>query len=60
MSKYNAYICTGIQQLATRELDDAMQSFQTVLSEKPTNVIALLGKVLNSSSFSTLPLNKFH
>ncbi|THU95501.1 RNA polymerase II-associated protein [Dendrothele bispora CBS 962.96] len=39
-----AFLTRGIQQLATRELDDAMQSFQTVLSEKPTNVIALLGK----------------
>ncbi|KAF5346312.1 hypothetical protein D9758_011483 [Tetrapyrgos nigripes] len=40
-----AFLTRGASSLlATRELDDAMQSFQTVLSEKPTNVIALLGK----------------
>lgn len=35
----------GIQQLATRSMDDAMRSFEGVLVEKPTNVVALLGKV---------------
>ncbi|KAF9227093.1 TPR-like protein [Gyrodon lividus] len=36
--------CTGIQQLATRSMDDAMRSFEGVLAEKPTNVVSLLGK----------------
>lgn len=27
-------------------MDDAMRSFEGVLAEKPTNVVALLGKVL--------------
>jgi len=35
----------GIQQLATQAIDDAMRSFDGVLAEKPTNVVALLGKV---------------
>lgn len=35
----------GIQQLATRDMEDAMRSFEVVLVEKPTNVVALLGKV---------------
>ena len=35
----------GIQQLATRSMDDALRSFDAVLAEKPTNVVALLGKV---------------
>jgi RNA polymerase-associated protein CTR9 len=38
-------IFSGIQQLATRSMDDAMRSFDGVLAEKPTNVVALLGKV---------------
>lgn len=36
---------TGIHQLSTRSMDDAMRSFDGVLAEKPTNLIALLGKV---------------
>jgi RNA polymerase-associated protein CTR9 len=40
----------GIQQLATRSMDDALRSFEGVLAEKPTNVIALLGKVRPCSS----------
>lgn len=35
----------GIQQLATRSMDDALRSFEGVLAEKPTNIVALLGKV---------------
>ena len=37
----------GIQQLATRSMDDALRSFDGVLAEKPTNIVALLGKVCN-------------
>jgi len=36
---------SGIQQLATRSMDDALRSFDGVLAEKPTNIVALLGKV---------------
>ncbi|KAN0091495.1 hypothetical protein V8E55_005061 [Tylopilus felleus] len=39
-----AFLTRGIQQLATRSMDDAMRSFEGVLAEKPTNVVALLGK----------------
>ncbi|KAK0469470.1 RNA polymerase II-associated protein [Desarmillaria tabescens] len=39
-----AFLTRGIQQLATRSMDDAMRSFEGVLMEKPTNVVALLGK----------------
>jgi hypothetical protein len=35
----------GIQQLATRSMDDALRSFEGVLADKPTNLVALLGKV---------------
>lgn len=51
MSASSVIICqikygsSGIQQLATRSMDDALRSFEGVLAEKPTNVIALLGKV---------------
>ncbi|KAF8893448.1 RNA polymerase II-associated protein [Infundibulicybe gibba] len=34
----------GEGQLATRSMDDALRSFDGVLAEKPTNVVALLGK----------------
>jgi RNA polymerase-associated protein CTR9 len=37
----------GIQQLATGSLDDAMRSFDGVLAQNPTNLVAILGKVLN-------------
>jgi len=40
----------GIHQLATRSMDDALRSFEGVLSEKPTNIVALLGKVRTSLS----------
>ncbi|KAH7889009.1 hypothetical protein F5I97DRAFT_1804053 [Phlebopus sp. FC_14] len=39
-----AFLTRGIHQLATRSMDDAMRSFEGVLAEKPTNVVALLGK----------------
>ena len=35
---------TGIWQLATANLDDALKSFNLVLNAKPNNIIALLGK----------------
>ncbi|KAF8198079.1 RNA polymerase II-associated protein [Pholiota molesta] len=39
-----AFLTRGIQQLATRSMDDAMRSFEGVLAVKPTNLVALLGK----------------
>ncbi|KAF8124604.1 hypothetical protein EV363DRAFT_707857 [Boletus edulis] len=39
-----AFLTRGIQQLATRSMDDSMLSFGGVLAEKPTNIVALLGK----------------
>ncbi|PPQ83611.1 hypothetical protein CVT25_006296 [Psilocybe cyanescens] len=39
-----AFLTRGIQQLATRSMDDAMRSFEGVLAERPTNLVALLGK----------------
>ncbi|TFK54552.1 RNA polymerase II-associated protein [Heliocybe sulcata] len=39
-----AFLTRGIQQLATRSLDDALRTFEGVLVQKPTNVVALLGK----------------
>ncbi|KAG6850877.1 hypothetical protein H0H93_007495 [Arthromyces matolae] len=39
-----SFLTRGIQQLATRSMDDAFRSFEGVLHEKPTNVVALLGK----------------
>ncbi|KAF8910392.1 hypothetical protein CPB85DRAFT_1305700 [Mucidula mucida] len=39
-----AFLTRGIQQLATRSMDDAMRSFDNVLNDKPTNLVALLGK----------------
>ena len=35
----------GIHQMATRSMEDALRSFEAVLLTRPTNVIALLGKV---------------
>ncbi|THH04202.1 hypothetical protein EW145_g5695 [Phellinidium pouzarii] len=40
----NAVLTRGIYHLARTELDDAFRSFEAVLSQKPTNVVALLGK----------------
>ncbi|KAM6502121.1 RNA polymerase II-associated protein [Amanita muscaria] len=39
-----SFLTRGIQQLATRSIDDALRSFDAVLAEQPTNVVALLGK----------------
>ncbi|TFY82402.1 hypothetical protein EWM64_g1614 [Hericium alpestre] len=38
------YLTRAIHQLASRNLDDALKSFDVVLYDKPTNVVALLGK----------------
>jgi RNA polymerase-associated protein CTR9 len=45
---------TGIHQLATRSMDDAFRSFEGVLAEKPTNLIALLGKVGVLSTYNLM------
>lgn len=42
---YSHRINIGIQQLATRHMDEALRSFEDVLATKPTNLVALLGKV---------------
>jgi RNA polymerase-associated protein CTR9 len=34
----------AIHQLASRSMEDGLRSFEAVLKEKPTNLIALLGK----------------
>ncbi|KAJ6498745.1 RNA polymerase II-associated protein [Mycena sanguinolenta] len=39
-----AFLTRGIHQLATRALSDALISFNGILEEKPTNLIALIGK----------------
>ncbi|KAL0956914.1 hypothetical protein HGRIS_003018 [Hohenbuehelia grisea] len=44
LSNMLLFLTRGIQQLATRSLDDALRSFNSILMEKPTNLIALLGK----------------
>ena len=45
----NTRVCTytvpGVLQLSTRDLDDALRTFDGLLSKKPTNLVALLGKV---------------
>lgn len=49
--RYRMNTCSpyeGIHQLATRSMDDALRSFEGVLAEKPTNIVALLGKVRTS------------
>ena len=38
-------VSQGIQQLATGSMDDAMRSFDGVLAQNPTNLVAILGKV---------------
>ncbi|KAI5118232.1 hypothetical protein M0805_008868 [Coniferiporia weirii] len=40
----NAVLTRGIYHLARTELDDAFRSFEAVLGQKPTNIVALLGK----------------
>jgi RNA polymerase-associated protein CTR9 len=37
--------CVGIHQMATRSMEDALRCFDAVLNLRPTNVIALLGRV---------------
>lgn len=44
VGSYAAFITRGVYQLARNELDDAQKSFDAVLSEKPHNIIATLGK----------------
>ncbi|KAJ7213002.1 RNA polymerase II-associated protein [Mycena pura] len=39
-----AFLTRGIHQLATRAMPDAMASFNDVLAQKPTNLIALIGR----------------
>ncbi|KAI0645859.1 RNA polymerase II-associated protein [Trametes meyenii] len=39
-----AVLSRGILQLSTGQWDDAARTFDSVLAEKPTNVVALLGK----------------
>ncbi|KAH8118914.1 TPR-like protein [Phellopilus nigrolimitatus] len=39
-----ALLTRGIYHLAHTELDDAFRAFEAVLSQKPTNVVALLGR----------------
>ncbi|KAJ4490912.1 RNA polymerase II-associated protein [Lentinula aciculospora] len=39
-----AFLTRGIQQLATRHMDEALRSFEDVLAAKPSNLVALLGK----------------
>lgn len=50
---------TGILQLSSGQWDDAARTFETVLVEKPTNVVALLGKV-GPYSVSHLQLGSQH
>ncbi|KAG7093919.1 hypothetical protein E1B28_007555 [Marasmius oreades] len=39
-----AFLTRGILQLDTRSFDEAMRSFEQVLGDKPTNIVALFGK----------------
>ncbi|CCL99651.1 uncharacterized protein FIBRA_01671 [Fibroporia radiculosa] len=39
-----AVLTRGVLQMGTRAMDDALRSFDGVLSQKPTNAVALLGK----------------
>ena len=39
------YLTRGAHQLASRQLDEALRSFEGVLSKSQHNVVALLGKV---------------
>ncbi|KAK1229557.1 protein required for normal CLN1 and CLN2 G1 cyclin expression [Marasmius sp. AFHP31] len=39
-----AFLTRGILQLDTRLFDEAMRTFEQVLSDKPTNIVALFGK----------------
>lgn len=42
----------AIQQLATRAFDEAIKSFQSVLDQQPTNIVALLGKARHTITLS--------
>lgn len=44
-AELRTYSFLGILQLSTRNMDDALRTFDGVLSKKPTNLVALLGKV---------------
>ena len=39
------FLVRGMYQLAITSLDDALSSFENVLAKKPTNLVALMGKV---------------
>ncbi|EIW83541.1 RNA polymerase II-associated protein [Coniophora puteana RWD-64-598 SS2] len=39
-----SFLTRGIHQFATRSMEDALRSFEGVLAEKPTNLVALMGK----------------
>ncbi|KAG9220389.1 hypothetical protein CCMSSC00406_0006654 [Pleurotus cornucopiae] len=39
-----SFLTRGVQQLATRSIDDALRSFESVLTQQPNNLVALLGK----------------
>lgn len=41
----NDFRTPGIIQLSTHNMDDALRTFDGVLATKPTNLVALLGKV---------------
>ncbi|KAF7322161.1 RNA polymerase II-associated protein [Mycena kentingensis (nom. inval.)] len=41
---YLFYLTHAIQQLAGRQMNDALSAFNTILDNKPTNLIALLGR----------------
>ncbi|KAJ8515561.1 hypothetical protein ONZ45_g7046 [Pleurotus djamor] len=38
------FLTRGVHQLATRSIDDALRSFESVLTQQPRNLVALLGK----------------
>ena len=40
-------VSQGIQQLATGSMEDALRSFDGVLAQNSTNLVAILGKVLH-------------
>lgn len=39
-------VSQGIQQLATGSMEDALDTFEGVLAQNHTNLVAILGKVL--------------
>ncbi|EJD02630.1 TPR-like protein [Fomitiporia mediterranea MF3/22] len=42
--RFNTILIRGIFHLAKGDLDDAMKAFTLVINQKPTNIVALLGK----------------